>query len=130
MKRAASLGGTHSLIVHAASDRFNLHALGMMTELGDQEVRHAGKVGLRASITGEVVMDNVFCPDENVFPEITGLKGPFACLNSARYGIAWGGDGDHPVAGAYFGNGVSRPAVWRPSSGMWIVTPDLEPHAS
>jgi glutaryl-CoA dehydrogenase len=52
-----------------------------------------GKVGLRTSITGEVVMDNVFCPDENAFPEIRGLKGPFTCLNSARYGIAWGAMG-------------------------------------
>jgi glutaryl-CoA dehydrogenase len=49
-----------------------------------------GKVGLRASITGEVVMDNVFLPEENAFPEVRGLKGPFTCLNSARYGIAWG----------------------------------------
>jgi glutaryl-CoA dehydrogenase len=48
------------------------------------------KVGLRASITGEIVMDEVFCPEENVFPEVRGLKGPFTCLNSARYGIAWG----------------------------------------
>ena len=50
----------------------------------------SGKMGLRASITGEVVMDEVFVPDENEFPEITGLKGPFTCLNSARYGISWG----------------------------------------
>jgi len=49
-----------------------------------------GKVGLRASTTGEIVMDEVFCPEENAFPEIRGLKGPFTCLNSARYGIAWG----------------------------------------
>ncbi|WP_077035312.1 acyl-CoA dehydrogenase [Pelomonas sp. KK5] len=49
-----------------------------------------GKVGLCASITGEVVMDGVFCPEENAFPEVRGLKGPFTCLNSARYGIAWG----------------------------------------
>ncbi|MBD1552990.1 acyl-CoA dehydrogenase [Pseudomonas typographi] len=49
-----------------------------------------GKVGLRASVTGEVVMDNVFVPEENAFPEVRGLKGPFTCLNSARYGIAWG----------------------------------------
>jgi glutaryl-CoA dehydrogenase len=49
-----------------------------------------GKVGLRTSITGEVVMDNVFCPEENAFPKVRGLKGPFTCLNSARYGIAWG----------------------------------------
>ena len=50
----------------------------------------SGKMGLRASITGEIVMDEVFVPAENEFPEITGLKGPFTCLNSARYGIAWG----------------------------------------
>lgn len=50
----------------------------------------SGKVGLRASITGEIVMDEVFVPAENEFPEVTGLKGPFTCLNSARYGIAWG----------------------------------------
>jgi glutaryl-CoA dehydrogenase len=49
-----------------------------------------GKVGLRTSITGEVVMDGVFCPDENAFPEVRGLKGPFTCLDSARYGICWG----------------------------------------
>ena len=49
-----------------------------------------GKVGLRASITGEIVMDNVFVPEENMFPDVRGLKGPFTCLNSARYGISWG----------------------------------------
>lgn len=49
-----------------------------------------GKVGLKASITGEIVMDSVFVPEENAFPDISGLKGPFTCLNSARYGIAWG----------------------------------------
>ncbi|HEX8049537.1 acyl-CoA dehydrogenase [Rhizobium sp.] len=49
-----------------------------------------GKVGLRASITGEVVMDNVFVPEENLLPNVSGLKGPFTCLNSARFGIAWG----------------------------------------
>jgi glutaryl-CoA dehydrogenase len=52
-----------------------------------------GKVGLRTSLTGEVVMDDVFCPEENAFPEVRGLKGPFTCLNSARYGIAWGAMG-------------------------------------
>ena len=49
-----------------------------------------GKVGLRTSITGEIVMDEVFCPDENAFPDVRGLRGPFTGLNSARYGIAWG----------------------------------------
>ena len=48
------------------------------------------KVGLRASITGEIVMDEVFCPEEDALPDVRGLKGPFTCLNSARYGIAWG----------------------------------------
>ena len=52
-----------------------------------------GKVGLRASITGEIVMDEVFVPEENAFPDVRGLKGPFTCLNSARYGIAWGARG-------------------------------------
>ena len=49
-----------------------------------------GKFSLRASVTGEIVMDNVFVPDKNMFPEISGLAGPFGCLNKARYGIAWG----------------------------------------
>ncbi|KWK82617.1 acyl-CoA dehydrogenase [Burkholderia ubonensis] len=49
-----------------------------------------GKVGLRASITGEIVLDDVFVPDENRLPHVGGLRGPFTCLNSARYGIAWG----------------------------------------
>ena len=52
-----------------------------------------GKLSLRASITGEIVMDSVFVPEENAFPEVQGLKGPFTCLNSARYGIAWGAMG-------------------------------------
>lgn len=49
-----------------------------------------GKFALRASITGEVVMDDVFVPEENLLPNVEGLKGPFGCLNKARYGIAWG----------------------------------------
>ena len=49
-----------------------------------------GKFSLRTSITGEIVMDKVFVPEENIFPDITGLGGPFGCLNKARYGISWG----------------------------------------
>ncbi|MEA3122584.1 MAG: glutaryl-CoA dehydrogenase, partial [Paraburkholderia sp.] len=49
-----------------------------------------GKIGLRASITGEIVLDDVFVPHENMLPDVSGLRGPFTCLNSARYGIAWG----------------------------------------
>ncbi|MGX5174034.1 acyl-CoA dehydrogenase [Aliikangiella sp. IMCC44653] len=52
-----------------------------------------GKFSLRASITGEIVMDEVFVPEENMFPEVRGLGGPFGCLNMARYGIAWGAMG-------------------------------------
>ena len=52
-----------------------------------------GKFSLRASITGEIAMDQVFVPEENAFPEVRGLKGPFNCLNNARYGIAWGSMG-------------------------------------
>jgi len=49
-----------------------------------------GKFSLRASITGEIVMDDVFVPEENILPNVSGLKGPFGCLNKARYGISWG----------------------------------------
>ncbi|MBL4595376.1 MAG: acyl-CoA dehydrogenase [Robiginitomaculum sp.] len=49
-----------------------------------------GKMSLRSSITGELAMDDVFVPDSHIFPDVTGLRGPFSCLNKARYGIAWG----------------------------------------
>ena len=49
-----------------------------------------GKFSLRASATGQIVMDEVFVPEENLLPSVKGLRGPFSCLNSARYGIAWG----------------------------------------
>ncbi|MGB3454785.1 MAG: acyl-CoA dehydrogenase [Litorimonas sp.] len=49
-----------------------------------------GKFSLRASVTGEIVMDEVFVPEDNLLPGVSGLKGPFSCLNSARYGISWG----------------------------------------
>ena len=52
--------------------------------------RIEGKFSLRASVTGEIVMDEVFVPDENLLPNVQGLKGPFGCLNRARFGISWG----------------------------------------
>jgi glutaryl-CoA dehydrogenase len=55
----------------------------------DAPVIH-GKVGLRASITGQILLDGAFVPEENLLPGVHGLKGPFTCLNSARFGIAWG----------------------------------------
>jgi len=52
-----------------------------------------GKLSLRASITGSIMLDQAFVPEENLFPEVSGLKGPFGCLNKARYGISWGAMG-------------------------------------
>ncbi len=52
-----------------------------------------GKMSLRASVTGEIVMEGVFVPEANLLPGVNGLKGPFGCLNKARYGIAWGAMG-------------------------------------
>ena len=49
-----------------------------------------GKLSLRASITGEIVMDEVFVPEVNLLPNVEGLKGPMGCLSNARYGISWG----------------------------------------
>src|SRR6202030_386350 len=52
-----------------------------------------GKLSLRASITGEIVMDSVVVPESALLPNVSGLKGPFGCLNRARYGISWGAMG-------------------------------------
>jgi glutaryl-CoA dehydrogenase len=60
---------------------------------GSRRRRSSGKVSLRASITGEIVMDGVIVPEESLLPNVSGLKGPFGCLNRARYGIAWGAMG-------------------------------------
>ena len=72
---------------------FDGHIKGFVLEAGLKGLsapKIQGKVGLRASITGEIVMDEVFASDEQLLPGVEGLKGPFSCLNSARYGIAWG----------------------------------------
>jgi len=69
---------------------------GMVVEAGGEGYSAPethGKYSLRASVTGELVFDNLKVPKENLFPEIKGLKGPLSCLNSARYGIAWGAVG-------------------------------------
>lgn len=63
------------------------HAKGMSTP------KINNKLSLRASVTGELSMDDVFVPEENLFPDVKGLRGPFSCLNKARYGIAWGAMG-------------------------------------
>jgi glutaryl-CoA dehydrogenase len=52
-----------------------------------------GKLSLRASVTGMIMMEDVFVPEENILPDVEGLKGPFSCLNRARYGISWGAMG-------------------------------------
>ena len=56
----------------------------------DYQPQIEGKLSLRASATGQVVMENVFCSEDKVLPKVSGLGGPFQCLNSARYGISWG----------------------------------------
>lgn len=81
-------------VVWAKDEEDNIR--GFILEKGMQGLsapKIEGKFSLRASITGEIVMDNVFVPEENAFPDIRGLKGPFGCLNKARYGIAWGSMG-------------------------------------
>ena len=78
-------------VVWAKTDDGKVH--GFILEKGMKGLsapKIEGKFSLRASITGEVVMDDVFVPQENLLPGVTGLKGPFSCLNSARYGISWG----------------------------------------
>jgi len=82
------------LVVWAKNDEGRIR--GFILEQGMQGLsapKIVGKLSLKASITGEIVMDNVFVPDENLLPNVEGLKGPFGCLNKARYGIAWGAMG-------------------------------------
>ncbi|WP_448212107.1 acyl-CoA dehydrogenase [Colwellia sp. MEBiC06753] len=80
-------------VVWAKNEAENNQICGFVLEKGMQGLsapKIEGKMSLKASITGEIVMDNVFVPEENMFPEVRGLKGPFSCLNMARYGISWG----------------------------------------
>lgn len=75
------------------SDADNGKIRGFLIERGVEGLstpKTADKMSLRASLTGEIVMRDVFVPDARVFPDVRGLKGPFTCLNSARYGIVWG----------------------------------------
>ncbi len=80
-------------IVWAKSDAHEGKIKGFIVERGTKGFstpKIEGKLSLRASVTGEVVLDEAFVPDENLMPEVSGLPGPFGCLNKARYGIAWG----------------------------------------
>lgn len=80
-------------VIWAKSDAHDNKIKGFVLEKGMPGLaapKIEGKFSLRASITGEIVMDNVFVPDENMLPHAEGLAGPFGCLNRARYGIAWG----------------------------------------
>lgn len=84
------------LVVWAKSDGHDGSIRGFILEKGvsglsTPQIRD--KLSLRASITGEIVMDDLFVPEGNLLPNISGLKGPFGCLNRARYGIAWGAMG-------------------------------------
>ena len=80
-------------IVWAKSDKHEKKINGFILEKGMKGLsapKINKKLSLRASITGEIVMDKVFVPEENMLPNVEGLKGPFSCLNRARYGISWG----------------------------------------
>lgn len=80
-------------VVWAKSDTHDNKIRGFIVERGTegfQTPKIEGKLSLRASITGEIVLDNAFVPDENLLPDASGLSGPFGCLNKARFGIAWG----------------------------------------
>ena len=80
-------------IVWAKSDKHEKKIKGFILEKGMKGLSAPNinkKLSLRASITGEIVMDKVFVPEENMLPNVEGLKGPFSCLNRARYGISWG----------------------------------------
>ncbi len=80
-------------VVWAKSDAHDSKIKGFIVERGTEGFstpKISGKLSLRASITGEIVLDNAFVPEENLLPGATGLSGPFGCLNKARFGIAWG----------------------------------------
>ncbi len=80
-------------IVWAKSDAHDGKIKGFIVERGAEGFstpKIEGKMSLRGSITGEIVLDNAFVPDENLLPNVSGLAGPFGCLNKARFGIAWG----------------------------------------
>ncbi|HYE26970.1 MAG TPA: acyl-CoA dehydrogenase [Allosphingosinicella sp.] len=83
-------------VVWAKSDAHDGRIRGFLLEKGMKGLsapKIGQKLSLRASITGEIVMDAVEVPEENLLPNVSGLKGPFGCLNRARYGIAWGSMG-------------------------------------
>ena len=83
-------------IVWAKSDAHEGKIRGFIVERGTEGFstpKIEGKLSLRASITGEIVLDEAFVPDENLLPHASGLAGPFGCLNKARFGIAWGSMG-------------------------------------
>ena len=83
-------------VVWAKSDAHDNKIKGFVLERGMkgfETPKIEGKFSLRASVTGMIMMQDVFVPDENLLPEVSGLAGPFGCLNRARYGIAWGAMG-------------------------------------
>ena len=85
-----------------------------------------GKFSLRASVTGEIVMDEVFVPEANLLPGVTGLRGPFTCLDNARYGIAWGALGAAEFCWhAARDYTLSRHAFGKPLAGTQLIQKKL-----
>ena len=84
------------LVVWAKSDAHDGKIRGFILEKGMDGLtapKIEGKMSLRSSVTGMIMMDDVHVPEENLLPHVEGLKGPFSCLNRARYGISWGAMG-------------------------------------
>ena len=93
-----------------------------------------GKFSLRASPTGQILLDDVFVPEANAFPEIRGLRGPFGCLNNARYGIAWGAMGAGPNSvgmgrGNMCSTAASSGARWPPTNWCRKNSPTCRPRS-
>ena len=83
-------------VVWAKSDAHDGKIRGFILEKGMDGLtapKIEGKMSLRSSVTGMIMMDDVHVPEENLLPHVEGLKGPFSCLNRARYGISWGAMG-------------------------------------
>ncbi len=91
-----------------------------------------GKLSLRASVTGEIVMDGVVVPESALLPNVSGLKGPFGCLNRARYGISWGAMGAaedcmHRAPAVQRSTASSSAGRWRPRNWCRRSSPTWRP---
>ena len=120
-------------VVWAKSEAHDGKIRGFVLEKGTKGLsapKIGGKLSLRASITGEIILDNVEVGEDALLPNVEGLKGPFGCLNCARYGISWGGIGRCRVLLACRSSiWTGSQAVWPPSGANTIVPEETRRHA-